>query len=135
MDTRFRRFLKYAVADLIHYSGALRLKRLVRQRFFRKEVGCVLGFHRVLNEVDSRRTNCVEGMVLTEENFVQLLEYLKERFRIVPLCGVLDEMRAPSGSKPFCALTFDDGWSDTYQAAEEVRNAGCGLSHHGCCRP
>jgi len=117
MEARLRRVLHCAVADISHYSGALPLRRFVRHKVAPREGGCVLGLHRVLPRESGRKTNCLDGMAITDESFVLLLEYLRKRFRIVPLGNALDDEGAVNGSKPFCALTFDDGWRDTYQIA------------------
>lgn len=115
MDARHCRWLHCTAAAFGHRSGALSLRRRVRQRVLGKETGCVLGLHRVLKPADIRRSSCVEGMALSEEHFAGLLEYLQKRFRMVPL-GAMDG-QAPAGARPSCALTFDDGWSDTWATA------------------
>jgi peptidoglycan/xylan/chitin deacetylase (PgdA/CDA1 family) len=117
MEAKFRRFVHNAVADVSHYTGAVPLRRFIRHRLLSKEVGCVLGLHRVLKEDQVGRTNCIGGMVLREETFVLLLEYLQGRFKVVPLSKMLDAGHMPASSKPFCVLTFDDGWSDTFDTA------------------
>ncbi len=117
MHASHRRWLHSTVAAFGHRSGALAFRRRVRQRVLGKEIGCVLGLHRVLKPADIPRSNCVEGMVLSEEKFVCLLEYLRKRFRMVPLGAMDGEGTAPAGTRPACALTFDDGWSDTREIA------------------
>jgi len=117
MDARHRRWLHCTAAAFGHRSGALSLHRRVRARVLGKETGCVLGLHRVLKAADIPKSNCVEGMVLSEGHFVLLLEYLRERFRMTPLGAMAGEGTASIDRRPFCALTFDDGWSDTFEIA------------------
>jgi peptidoglycan/xylan/chitin deacetylase (PgdA/CDA1 family) len=116
MPIRLRRFLHFALADLLHYSGAFVLWRLFRQRILRKKEVCVLGLHRVLTKDEQARSNSFDGMVLSEVTFVRLLEYLKQRFDVVSLETLLagDTLRA---GRSKCLLTFDDGWKDTYTTA------------------
>lgn len=118
MTARQRRFLRFAAADLLYYSDALVLWRFFRQRVLHKNEVCVLGLHRVLTKSDQSRSNSLDGMVLSDVTFVRLLEYLQRRFYVVSLealCG--GETREADKSKPWCLLTFDDGWRDTYTTA------------------
>ncbi len=118
MIARLRRFLCFAPADVLHYSGAFRLQRFFRQRVLHKNEVCVLGLHRVLTKAEQSRSNSLEGMVLSDETFVGLLEYLRWRFHLVSLETLLrGETTEADKSKPWCLLTFDDGWRDTYTTA------------------
>ncbi len=118
MIARRRRFLRFAVADLLHYSGAFGLWRFLRQRVLHKKEICVLGFHRVLTKVEQSRSNSQDGMVLNDVTFVKLLEYLQRRFHVVSFETFSRAAAAEAGkSKPWCLLTFDDGWRDTYTTA------------------
>ncbi|MGB2887263.1 MAG: polysaccharide deacetylase family protein [Candidatus Acidiferrales bacterium] len=57
-------------------------------------------------------------MVLNDVTFIRLLEYLQRRFQVVSLETLLsDEKGEVSQGKPWCLLTFDDGWRDTYTTA------------------
>ncbi len=116
MPIRLRRFLHFALADLLHYSGAFVLWRLFRQRILRKKEVCVLGLHRVLTKDEQSRSNSRDGMMLSDVTFVGLLEYLERRFHVVSLETLLagDTLRA---GRSKCLLTFDDGWRDTYTTA------------------
>src|SRR5713101_4437040 len=101
MLTRLRRFLRFAAADLLHYSGALGLWRFFHQRVLHKREVCVLGLHRVLTKAEQYRTNSLDGMVLSDVTFVSLLEYLQRRFHIVTIDTLLrGETREASKSKP-----------------------------------
>lgn len=116
MGAKLRRLLHYAVADVLYYSGALWLWRLLRQRFLGREI-CVLGLHRVLTETEQSRCNSLDGMVLTEETYVRLLEYLQQGFHVISLESLVGQTSGTNSAKPSCLLTFDDGWRDTYTTA------------------
>jgi peptidoglycan/xylan/chitin deacetylase (PgdA/CDA1 family) len=118
MIARLHRFLHFAAADLLHYSGALSLGRFFRQRILNKQEVCVLGLHRVLTEAEQSRSNSLDGMVLSDVTFVRLLGYLQQRFRMVSLETFSGgQPEEADKSKPRCLLTFDDGWRDTYTTA------------------
>ncbi|MBI4167041.1 MAG: polysaccharide deacetylase family protein [Acidobacteria bacterium] len=77
-----------------------------------------MGLHRVLPEEQFARGNSLPGMLLKEETFDSLLEYLRAHYEVKPLDAILerkDKERSPD--KPLCTLTFDDGWRDNYTVA------------------
>ncbi len=118
MTARLRRFLRFAAANLLHYSGAFSLGRFFRQRVLHKKEVCVLGLHRVLTKAEQSRSNSLDGMVLSDVTFVRLLEYLQRRFHVVSLETFLTgQTEEADKSRPWCLLTFDDGWRDTYTTA------------------
>ena len=115
---RLRRFPRFAAASLLYFSGAFVLRRFFRQRLLHKKEVCVLGLHRVLTKAEQSRSNSLEGMVLSDVTFVRLLEYVERRFHVVSLETFLTgETKETDRSKPWCLLTFDDGWRDTYATA------------------
>ena len=115
---RIRRFLRFVLAVVIHYSGLLSIRGFIRRRIFRQEEFCILCLHRVLSFQDQTQSHSLPGMVLREETFVELLDYLKRWFLTVPL-EVLLKNRKELGdrSKPRCVVTFDDGWIDNFTTA------------------
>jgi peptidoglycan/xylan/chitin deacetylase (PgdA/CDA1 family) len=78
----------------------------------------VLMYHRVLPRADAQRSGVPPGMYVTPETFAHHLDWLGERFRILPLheiAACLESGRSlPPGA---CAITFDDGWRDNAQHA------------------
>jgi peptidoglycan/xylan/chitin deacetylase (PgdA/CDA1 family) len=73
----------------------------------------VLMYHRVLPRADALRGGVQPGMYVTPETFARHLDWLAERFRILPLheiAACLESGR--SLSRGACAITFDDGWRD-----------------------
>ncbi len=118
MQARLRQTARLVVAATLHYSGALALWRIFLRGVLRRRDVCVLGLHRVLSEEERRRSNSAPAMVVSETTFEKVLEYLHHHFRFILLDALLlpDGMDA-TGKKPFCAITFDDGWRDTYSNA------------------
>jgi peptidoglycan/xylan/chitin deacetylase (PgdA/CDA1 family) len=118
MDGRLRRFLHYLVADLAHYSGLLRLRSFYRRRILGKQEVYILCLHRVLTEEEQNRSDSVNAMVLGERTFVKMLEYISRRYRIVSFDAFLaNGANSADLSRPWCLVTFDDGWRDNYTTA------------------
>lgn len=116
MAHKIRRILFCLGAGLLYYSGILPLWFLVRAWLRGNEEVCVIGLHRVLSEEQESRVNSLEGIVMRERTFAQLLEYLERHFTAVSLDAFVDGRRA-ADSKPRCLLTFDDGWRDNFSTA------------------
>jgi peptidoglycan/xylan/chitin deacetylase (PgdA/CDA1 family) len=142
MNDRLRHSLHLAAADLLHYSGSLRLWRFFRKRILNKKEVCVLGLHRVLTKAEWFRSNSLDGMVITDVTFERLLEDLQRRFQVVSLETLLREESSDTDKqKPWCVVTFDDGWEDTYtRAYPSLRKFGVpatvfiasgSIEHHG----
>jgi peptidoglycan/xylan/chitin deacetylase (PgdA/CDA1 family) len=118
VPARLRRFLRSAAADVLHYSAAAESWRLFRRTVLHRNEVCVLGLHRVLTKSEKSRSNSLDAMVLNETTFVALLAHLKNRFHVIPLESLFkNKAEQAAGSKPWCLLTFDDGWQDTYTRA------------------
>jgi peptidoglycan/xylan/chitin deacetylase (PgdA/CDA1 family) len=107
-----RHRLHIFVAEILYHSGCLGIWRFVRTHFLGRDQICVLGFHRVVSDSEFDRSNALPGMMMKEETFVRLLEFVKSRFRVVPID---DLEHAAIG--PRCLFTFDDGWKDNYTNA------------------
>jgi peptidoglycan/xylan/chitin deacetylase (PgdA/CDA1 family) len=72
----------------------------------------------VLTKAEQYRSNSLDGMMLSDVTFVRLLEYLRRRFHLVSLETFFgSHTEEADKSKPWCLLTFDDGWRDTYTTA------------------
>lgn len=120
MGNKARRALHVAVAAGLYYSGALGLLSFVRRLRGRRPV-YVLGFHRILDEEEARHSNSLPGMIMNESIFAALLGYLGRQFRFVSLDEFLsDDPAGRERGKPWCLVTLDDAWSDTYRRAAPV---------------
>ena len=118
MSGRLRPLLHYLVADLAHYSGLLRLRSFYRRRILRKQEVYILGLHRVLTDEERTESNSPDGMVMRERTFVKMLEYISRHCRVVSFDAFLTNTGNDFDfSKPWCLLTFDDGWRDNHTKA------------------
>ena len=94
-------------------SGLDKLGLLAALRHLRSsKKGIVLTFHRVLRDCD-KYLSYDPYLVMSESVFEQLLVLLQKEFQIVSLEEILEH---PEGvhQRQRVALTFDDGWEDTY---------------------
>ena len=117
ISPELRRFLHVGLARVLHHSGALALWMSFRRKLFHKDEVCILGLHRVLTRVEQERSNSLDGMIIREETYLQLLKHLQRRFQVVSLDSLLAGRASKAGPKPWCVITFDDGWADTYSRA------------------
>lgn len=118
MRHKVRRVLHVALACGLYYSGSLRLLALLRWRLRGRRPVYVLGLHRILDAEAARRSNSLPGMILSASLLAPLLDYLGRRFRFVSLEMLLqNDGSDPGKGKPWCLVTFDDAWSDTYRRA------------------
>lgn len=118
MDVSLRHSVRCLTAELLLTSGCFRFWNSFRASLLPRGQVCVLGFHRVLTEEQLHRSNSLKGMVLREATFVQLLDYVRHTFHVIPFEGFLKRVTANSDrSGPSCLITFDDGWRDTYTTA------------------
>ena len=75
----------------------------------------ILMVHRILP--NDQVKECFDPhLVLAEAGFVEMLEILGNEYRWVSLIDIATG-HAKERSKPRVALTFDDGWEDTYRVA------------------
>lgn len=80
----------------------------------------ILMYHRVL-DIRSLRGLMQEGMYVDVKTFEMHVEYLKRRYDIVSLESCLKTLRnREKPERPFCCITFDDGWKDFYDNAFPV---------------
>jgi peptidoglycan/xylan/chitin deacetylase (PgdA/CDA1 family) len=102
-----------ALANVLHYSGALRLHRHLALR----DRALVLMYHRVLTPPEVH-PDLDPGMFVTTPAFEAHLAFLRGAFEVVDL-EMLFEWREGRRTfdRPPCAITFDDGWSDNYTNA------------------
>jgi peptidoglycan/xylan/chitin deacetylase (PgdA/CDA1 family) len=106
---RFR--LKTQLANLLSTTGILAITRILDDR----HNDLVLTLHRVLPDQECRK--CYDQhLVLSTRVFEDLLIYLQQHCQVVSLNTLLTGSRA-SNDVQRIALTFDDGWRDTFMHA------------------
>jgi len=77
----------------------------------------ILMYHRVLPR-DARLPYPIQpGMFVARDTFERHLRCWRRWCDLVPLAGLLEPPRRASADRPLCAVTFDDGWRDTYSTA------------------
>lgn len=103
--------LKIAVASALDKSGIISAIQSYRST----RSGIILTLHRVLPASEAAESFEPE-ITLTDTVFEQFLILLRREFRVVSLSQLLKEPEDANG-KQRVAMTFDDGWSDTYSHA------------------
>jgi peptidoglycan/xylan/chitin deacetylase (PgdA/CDA1 family) len=103
--------VKIAVASALDRAGIISLVRNYRS----SRAGLVLALHRVLPAEEARQS-FQPSITLTDTVFEQLLNLLRQEFHVVSLAQLLSQPEDLEG-KQRVALTFDDGWADTYRCA------------------
>lgn len=71
-----------------------------------------------------------DGMYVDPDAFRMQILFLKSKFNIVPLESVLSTRNTKNkfeNKKPYCIITFDDGWIDFYRNAYPI------LKYHQVC--
>jgi peptidoglycan/xylan/chitin deacetylase (PgdA/CDA1 family) len=125
LSGRLRKRVRALLAGFLYHLGFCRLWWFVETRMRRRKPVCVLGLHRVLNDRDRNASHSQDAIVLRTSTFVKLLEYLKDHFALVSGEALFSPQGLNSTSKPFCVVTFDDGWIDNYtDALPELRRVG-----------
>jgi len=74
--------------------------------------GFILCLHRVLPKQQHSKFWGSSGMAVSPEYLVWLINFIrKEGFELIALDEVLERLKDPT-SRPFAAITLDDGWND-----------------------
>ncbi len=97
------------VTEVLDRLGVVAAMRRTAARFG----GAILRLNRVLPR--DERSLCFDpSLAVSETTFVSLLELLAAEYEVVPLPDLLARPGSREG-RPRVALTFDDGWEDTYR--------------------
>lgn len=79
--------------------------------------GVIVNYHNIKTPV-MREEAALPAMYVHPDTFEMHVRYLAEHYQVVSMRElVMWKTRARRGSKPWCAITFDDGWRDNYDYA------------------
>jgi peptidoglycan/xylan/chitin deacetylase (PgdA/CDA1 family) len=107
----FRLLVRCMWVRMLSWCGFLRWA----ERQLRENGAVVtLTFHRVLDDASYTMTNSLPGIVIRENSFRELLQYLGDRYQAVTLTEVTP---GTASDRLRFAITFDDGWRDNYTTA------------------
>ena len=115
MTARVRHWLHCVVAAAAFHSGLISAARRVRGVLLRRNEVTVIGLHRVLTVAEERDSASPPGMIMRQETFAALLEYIRSRYQLFSLAQM--GRGSVRTNRPRCVITFDDGWSDNYSRA------------------
>jgi peptidoglycan/xylan/chitin deacetylase (PgdA/CDA1 family) len=120
--TSWKILLRWLLASLLYYSGALRLYCRLGQR----QRPVILTYHRVLNPAEEPGY-IQPGMYVRPQTFEKHLRYLTRCYRVVTMEQLMVWRGQPTYTqRPLCVITFDDGWEDNYsQALPLLRRYHC----------
>jgi len=105
MSMGWKGILRTACSEILYKSWCLKETTRLRGRG-----GIILGYHRVLPPDHEEIARVEPGMYVTTKTFSMQMALLRKRYRVAGL-----EAIAKTGDpRGMCAVTFDDGWRDTY---------------------
>jgi peptidoglycan/xylan/chitin deacetylase (PgdA/CDA1 family) len=125
--SRLREVVRWIWAVLLLATGA---SHAARRNLGRRGAIVIMAFHRILDDVDFRRTQSLSGMVMRRRTFERLSMYVTQQCDVVDLSW--DRPREWN-DRPRVAFTFDDGWIDNYTAVfPTVREHGIPITIFVC---
>lgn len=103
--------VKIAVASVLDKTGIISMARSFRSA----RGGLILSLHRVLPSMEAEES--LEPVITTTDRvFEQFLNLVQEEFQVVSLQQLLRQPEEKDGRQRV-AITFDDGWAETYTSA------------------
>ena len=107
--------IKQSAGRLVKYAMGL---RGVIRSYPMNRINIILMYHRVL---DSPPDGFLDpALCVSAETFEMHLREVARAFQLVPLEKLIEADRHETGNTPLCAVTFDDGWNDTYRVAYPI---------------
>lgn len=78
----------------------------------------IFAYHRVVADIEKAEKEAIFGIVISAASFRKHCELIRDRYDVVPLGTIPDHQKnAGKSSRPFAAITFDDGYLDFYDEA------------------
>jgi peptidoglycan/xylan/chitin deacetylase (PgdA/CDA1 family) len=110
-----RQVVKGALASALHASGALRAASAISGR---RRLPLIVAYHRVVTDFDANARRNLPAMLISLPTLERHLEWIGRRYAFASLDELADRLENPvRGGKPLAAVTFDDGYRDTYLQA------------------
>ena len=110
--------LKSILAKVFNLSGIINYK--IRKCSKRKYL--ILMYHRII-PCEEAGPGVQAGMYVEPDTFEMHIRYLKNRFYIIPLSDIFDnlqDLKTMNSNLPICIITFDDGWYDFFKYAYPI---------------
>jgi peptidoglycan/xylan/chitin deacetylase (PgdA/CDA1 family) len=108
--------IKKIYSYIIFHSGIFKFQTL---NYLKNRQYCILMYHRITQASDSVQA----GMYVEPLTFESHIELLNEYFNIISLnelLKIIEHRNFSVRDKPYCIITFDDGWKDFYDNAYPV---------------
>jgi peptidoglycan/xylan/chitin deacetylase (PgdA/CDA1 family) len=105
-----RSIAKDAAAHVVSWTGL----DAVARKTVRGEVPFIVGYHRVVERLGSDDDVALPAMEVSVAMLEKHLDWLGKHFEIVSLDDLASKLNRRTRSKPFAAVTFDDGYSDVF---------------------
>ena len=80
-----------------------------------KSESFILVYHRVINSEDRCGALSRNNFVIYQDEFVKQIHYLQNNYIIVSVDTLINDLRHGVSTKGKIAITFDDGFKDTYE--------------------
>jgi peptidoglycan/xylan/chitin deacetylase (PgdA/CDA1 family) len=110
-----RSFIKTAVGSTCYWSG---FNRLLARRGGIRNIPLVIGYHRVVPDFKACAASSIPPMLTSTRTFERQLDWMGKHYQFVTLDDVAAVMEgAKHFDRPVAAITFDDGYVDTYRHA------------------
>lgn len=103
--------VKNAVSSAFHYAGGFYLLSNSVKK------APILMYHRIVNPGDTSNEFLQPGMYVFRDTFRSHLTYLKRHYHILKVQELIARAQNGQDLKRYCAITFDDGWVDTFNNA------------------
>lgn len=113
-----RQVVKATIAGLGCYSGGLRALCWLADRL-RGPSCAILTYHRVLH-AEEIAAEADSGLVTTVDTFAAHMRFIAEHYRPLALEEAAARLGRGTLAPAACAVTFDDGWRDSYTNAYPI---------------